>query len=256
MDVLIYILVGITGACFGSFANVLIYRLPNNMSIVSPDSHCVSCNHPISWYDNLPIISYIILRGRCRYCKAKFSPRYMIVELLTAILFCLALMWFGINYYTIIVCLALVTMLAIFFIDWEHQIIPDSLVIALLVCGIASMFFSNVVWWERLVGFAGCGLILFLIGLLTSKIAKKDALGFGDVKLVAVCGLLVGYKAGLLAIFMASVFAGIYLLFIKIVKKQSIDKPFGFAPFLTLAFAICMFFGDIIVKWYFGLFAI
>ena len=210
-----YIMALILGLCVGSFLNVVIYRVPNGISLIKPNSHCPKCKSEIKWYDNIPILSYLILRGRCRVCKCHISSRYVFVEILNAVLWVLCVYCF----YNISILLMLLyavvcsLLLVIALIDLEHMYILDRFIIMLLIVGVVlCLFTGNVAWSSRLFGLAvGGGVMLAFYGL-GFLLFKREALGIGDIKLMAVCGLIVGYKAILLAIFIGAIVGAVVLL--------------------------------------------
>lgn len=252
LDIIYIVFSFIFGAIIGSFLNVLVYRLPNKMSIISPSSHCFSCNHPIKWYDNIPILSYIILGGKCRHCKSKYSPMYMIVELLTAVLFTLTYLKFRFNITTIFVFIIISCFIVIFLIDLKHLEIPDSQVVIILLVSIASFFVKNQAYMinykDKLYSIIFV-LLVVLICLVTEKLLKKEILGFGDIKLFLVVGLFTGIVHLLLGIFIASVIA----LVIELLINRNKHKLIPFGPYLTASFLIVIFFGSDIINWYISL---
>lgn len=255
MEGLLLFFSALLGVCVGSFLNVVIYRLPNGMSLIKPASHCPSCGEKIRWYDNIPLLSWLILRGRCRHCKEPISPRYFCVELLCGLLWVCSALKFGLHPMTVIADLALSALLVQFFVDFEHMILLDSMTLLVAGCGLAAIFFDpEILWWERLIGGVGGGLFLFGLGWLISKAVKKEALGFGDVKLTAAAGLLLGWKSLALGLFMAAVLGVFYLLGKKLAGRYDREQAFPFGPFLASAFALCLFFGSDLINWYLGLF--
>ena len=267
VEIIIYLAIALIGLCIGSFLNVLIYRLPLGMNIASPPSHCPGCKKKIKWYDNIPLLSYIILGGKCRHCKTKISPRYFIVELVNLLLWITVLIIFKISVYSVIFLLLASILLAIIYIDFEHQIIPDSLNIAIGILGVIVTVYSifdpvvpsifgnfTVVWWERLAGGLGGGLLFAAIFYFYLWVRKKEGLGGGDVKLIAALGLVLGYKLTILCIGFSAIFACLYLLVMKLAKKLEADKPFAFGPFLASAAFTALVVGDCLINLYLSLF--
>lgn len=251
-----YILTIIIGVCVGSFLNVVIYRLPNNMSLSKPASHCTKCNYKLHWYDNIPVISYIMLKGRCRSCKEKISIRYTIVEILNCLLWVLCLYLF-INksiILTILYMIILSIFICIFFIDLEHKIILDRFQIILLIIGIITTIIDKENYLDHILG-GVIGFVLFLlIGLVFYKIKNQESLGGGDIKLVGVVGLILGIKSLLLSLILATIPAAIIMIIIN--RKTNEDNEFPFAPFLVFGFTIALLFGNEIINWYLSLFTI
>ena len=253
-----YILVGLVGLCVGSFLNVVIYRLPEGMSLVKPKSHCTKCNYELKWYDNIPVLSYIILGGKCRNCKAHISFRYTAVELANMLLWLLsALLFWKQNIALSIIYMAVISVfICVFFIDLEHKIIFDRFQIILLCLGVACIFLDkSVSWYSHLIGGVAGFAVFFLLAFLFEKIVKREGLGGGDVKLSGVSGLILGWEKLLLSLLIASLLAVIVIaIFSK--SKDEKNREFPFAPFLTVGFTAAMLFGSRIISWYLSLFGI
>lgn len=226
--IMTYVLAGILGLCVGSFLNVLIYRLPRSMNIAVPGSHCPDCGYALKWYDNIPVLSYIILRGRCRSCGGRISPRYTVVEVLTCLLW-LACVWrfydAGIGM-VIVACVAVSALTVVFFADMETMTIPDSMTVGIALCGIAAAVLEyfgmgdGIGWLERLIG-GVAGFVffaLFYFGYLF--LHKKEGLGFGDVKLMGAAGLLLGWRNLLFCVILSSILALICVQIIRFVQGR------------------------------------
>lgn len=257
---ILYFFWALIGLCIGSYLNVVIYRVPLNMSTAFPPSHCPGCDSPIKWYDNIPILSYIILGGKCRNCKCRISPRYMLVEATNMILWLACAMLFAPTSipWAIISSIACSILLCIAFIDLEHMIIPDRFQVILLVLGAAALgcsfyFPDKVTWVERLLGFFIGGGVLTLIYFLYLWIRKQEGMGIGDIKLVAVLGLLFGPWQLLIAIFIASISASVILVILQRRQGES-GKEYPFAPFIAAGAIIAILFGQYIQSYYMGLF--
>lgn len=250
-----YVFAGILGLCVGSFLNVVIYRVPNKMSVAFPPSHCPNCNYQLKWYDNVPVLSYLLLGGKCRSCKQPISFRYTAVEILNALLWLGAvwLFWEQSVLYAIVVAGASSVLVCVAFIDLEHQVIFDRFNLMLLGLAIVAIFVDKqVLWYERLIGF-GAG-IAFFVGTfyLAELVFKREALGGGDVKLGSVMGLLLGWKSFLLAMLLATICASVVLLILQKINGKK-DKEYPFAPFLVLGCLVGLFFGNAIVAQYVSL---
>lgn len=259
-----YILFGIIGLCAGSFLNVLIWRLPRGESIVAPASHCPKCENKLEWYDNIPVLSYLMLRGRCRHCGERISPVYIIVEIFNCIIW-LGCVWrFNENGIgaVIVLCIALSALTVAFFTDLENSMIPDSMTICIALCGVCMLMLEifglgvGISWQDRLIGLAaGAGYFaVFYIGSIIAL--KKEGLGFGDVKLMGAAGLLLGWQNTLLCIIIACISALLWVAVkIALCRKSGKDRQseFPFAPFLTASAAICLFFGEQIISSYINL---
>ena len=230
------------GLVIGSFINVCIYRIPGGESLFSPGSHCTACGSPVKWYDNIPILSYIILRGRCRQCNAGISPQYPLVEGLTALCFVLVAARFyssAIFPFYLYFTFALIT---VFFIDYHHQIIPDFFSFSLILAGLGSSLVNFQLGGTPAIrllnSFSGAlagGLVLFVIGYAGKKIFKQDAMGLGDVKFLAGVGAFVGFPKVIFVLILASVLGSVWgtmLIAAKKIKKRDYI-PFG--PFISIA---------------------
>lgn len=233
VEPIIYILIIIFGLVTGSFLNVCISRIPEDASIIFPPSHCPKCKAKLGFFDLIPILSYLFLWGRCRYCKEKISVRYPIVEALTAALFLILFLKFGVSvqYLALLVFSAL--LIAISVIDIEKLVIPDILVLIGIGTGAAYSFYSGTLV-ESLQGICFGFVFMYLLGAAAKVAFKKEALGEGDIKLLVMFGANIGIMKTLIAIFGASIMgaaAGIILIFLKKMKE---DDYIPFAPFLAL----------------------
>lgn len=256
--VLISIFVFILGTIFGSFFNVCIHRLPREESIVWPFSRCPACQHAIAWHDNVPILSIFLLKGRCRSCGAPIAYRYFIVELITGLFYLWIWFYFGWEVKGLVAAFLFSLLLIATVVDLEHQIIPDEislggLILGLLLGPILPLLHGQVIWWHGLIdafigALAGGGLI-YVTGILGSFIFRKDAMGGGDVKLVAMLGAFLGWKKVILVYLLAPILALPLGLFLKFVKREEVI-PFG--PFLSLAGWMSFLWGDQFVAWYFS----
>ena len=250
-----YILSGVLGLCIGSFLNVVIYRLPNKMSLARPNSHCTSCKYELRWYDNIPLLSYIMLGGKCRKCKTHISFRYTAVELANTVLWllCVFLFWEKSIPLACIYMIVSSVFICVFFIDLEHQIIFDRFQIILLVLGLASIFFDKDYGWISHVigGVVGFG-VFYLVSWGFERLCGKEGLGGGDVKLAGVAGLLLGWERLLLGLLLATIPAAIIMLILS-KGKEGESRQFPFAPFLVAGFGVAMLFGTQIIGWYLSL---
>ena len=249
----VFIISGLVGLCVGSFLNVVIYRVPNGMSVAKPNSHCTTCDYSLKWYDNIPVLSYIILGGKCRKCGQKISPRYMIVEIVNAILWLLSayLFWDENPVYAVLCAIVLSTLVCIFFIDLEHLLIFNRFVVIIFVAGIIAIFFDRYTeWYDHLIGTAifGAAFLLFYYGAIW--ILKREGLGFGDVKLVFAAGLLLGWQKMLFAMLVASVSASIILVILRRVRGDEEGHEYPFGPFLAVGIGAALLFGAPAITWY------
>ena len=234
------IFVVILGGLWGSFANVCIYRLPKGKGVVSGRSHCPKCKKEIVWQDNIPIISYLILKGKCRKCKRKISSQYPMVEMINILLFLIIYFLFGISLTTILLMILSLSFLITFFIDLKHFIIPNSLTFSMMILGFIKSFDPNLDsifpnYINSLIGgFFGYG-IIFSIIFFYKQIRKKEGMGLGDAKLLAVIGFWFGWIAIPFVLFLSSIFALVSVIpdLIKKNKKMTSQIPFG--PYIILA---------------------
>jgi len=257
--VLVNIILFVFGAVIGSFLNVLIHRLPREESIIFPSSHCPKCNTPIKWYNNIPIISYLLLRGKCRACHEPISFRYPIVECLSALSFVLIYSLFGfglpagkagildLGFYAYLFFTSL--MLVAIFSDLENEIIPDEIIIIGIPVGLLWQWFSG----NIAASVIGCALgfsILFLISQLGKWIFKKEALGYGDLKLAGLMGIWLGLDKLILALFIGYLFGAIWSLALLLLKIKKMGDYIPFGPWLCLGALISLFFGREIIAFY------
>lgn len=264
INVLVTLIVFFLGASLGSFSSAYIYRYERGISIAKGRSFCPSCQREIKNYDLIPVFSYLILKAKCRYCQTKILLGGFLTEVF------LGLMALGVFYfyqtlghryfsyhtsdyqitaYSFIVIFALAALYCIFMIDLRTMEIPHALNISLLILGLMAGFLTaDVSWADRAIGLIIISLPMFLMTLIV-----KDSFGGGDVKLVAVAGVLLGYKALLAAFFVGLVIGGIQGVYILSVKKGGRKTHFAFGPALTIGIAISLIFGDNIANWYLNL---
>jgi leader peptidase (prepilin peptidase)/N-methyltransferase len=241
----------ILGAVVGSFLNVCIYRLPAGESIAYPASRCPVCRTPIRWYQNIPILSYLLLRGRCASCRSGISVRYPLVEALTGLLFVLVLQRFGLQWATAVFWLFAAALVVITFIDLDHQIIPD----AISLPGIAFGFFCSLVlpslsWTDSLLGILAGGGSLYLVAAGYELLTKKEGMGGGDIKLLAMLGAFLGWQAVLPIIFLSSLMGTCVGVPLMLVRKADGGLPIPFGPFLAAAAMIYLLWGPPLIRWY------
>jgi leader peptidase (prepilin peptidase)/N-methyltransferase len=251
-DILIFIL----GLIVGSFNNVCIYRIPRNESIIYPASHCPKCNSKIKPVDNIPLLSYILLKGRCRNCKSKISIQYPIVELLTGLIYLLIYLAYGLSVQTLIYIILSSALIIIAFIDLNEEIVPDVISLPGIVIGfILSFFVPYISFMNSALGVLVGGGIILIIGMAGSVIFKKEAMGGGDVKLAAMIGAFLGWRYIIISLFLGfflGALAGIILIMSKI-KSREDAVPFG--PFIVLGSFITLLWGEWgekIISWYIG----
>jgi leader peptidase (prepilin peptidase)/N-methyltransferase len=239
------------GSIVGSFLNVCIHRLPKRQSIVSPSSHCPRCGEPIRFYDNVPIISYLLLGGKCRHCKEGISARYPIVEGLSGLI-CLALyIRYGLTAQSLFLLLFASALLAVTFIDLDYQIIPDVISIPGIFFGIgASYFIPNLSWLESLLGILTGGGTLFLVAIGYKWVTGREGMGGGDIKLLAMVGAWLGWKAIPFVLFSSSLIGLLIGGATVLISKRGLRSKIPFGPFLALSSLMYIFFGPELIRWY------
>lgn len=240
----------ILGLVIGSFLNVCIYRIPRGKSIVYPPSSCPSCGMRIKWYDNIPVLSYIVLKGRCRYCKSRISPIYPLVELLTAVYSLLVYLKFGITLNTAFYLIFGYILIVASFIDFFHYIIPDSLTLSLAFVGIVYGLFNHELI-HSIIGLVFGFVLLYIVAVLGKAIFKKEAMGGGDIKLLAALGTFVGVKGVLFTLFVASFFGSFVGIVLIASGNAKMSQRLPFGPYLSLSAIIYIFVGaELIAKLY------
>lgn len=251
---LINTFVFILGLCIGSFLNVCIYRLPASKSIVHPRSTCPHCDRLIPFYDNIPVLSYVLLRARCRQCGSFISLRYPSVELLTGLFAFITVLKFGLTVTSLVYFIFIAVLLVVTFIDIDHRIIPNVITLpGIFIFFAAGLFVPQIHWKDALLGILVGGGSLYLVAQAYYLLKKVDGMGGGDVKLLAMIGAMVGWQGVLFTIFFASLSGTLAGLGVMIQKRSGMRQKIPFGPFLAIG-AICyLFFGEPIISWYFGL---
>ncbi|MGB3242091.1 MAG: prepilin peptidase [Candidatus Omnitrophota bacterium] len=251
-----YLFVFIFGAVIGSFLNVCVYRIPRGRSIVKPRSYCPECRSPINWYDNIPIISYITLQARCRYCGKRIPVRYFMVELITALMSMALFFYFGLSAQFFVYLIFTYILIVIVFVDIERQEVPDVLSIPgiflgmILVTAVAVIDRGPVVkvFLNSFLGALAGGGSMFLLGFFGELIFRKESLGGGDVKLMAMIGAFLGWKLVLVTFFLAPVLGLGVALFMKVKRNKEIIP---YAPYLSLGAVISLLYGEKILRYLF-----
>ena len=272
-----YIFVFLSGACIGSFLNVVIYRIPNDMSIVLPNSACRGCKAPIKFYDNIPVLSWLILGGKCRKCKGGIAWRYPAVELLTALVFTLTYWQTGLNAFLPVALVFVSAMIALIFIDSEHMILPNVITYPLLVFVLAARIIFPIIFTDRyfpdtsspagfqlfgypgwlislggaLLGALAGGGSLWLVGAIWKVLRRVDAMGLGDVKMMLAVGALLGWRLTILTIFIGA-FTGAVIGIALVMKQKdrNLQTQIPFGIFLGIGSIISLLFGARMVAWY------
>jgi leader peptidase (prepilin peptidase) / N-methyltransferase len=246
-----YIVSIIFGALIGSFLNVCTFRLPKEESIVWPGSHCPHCKGPIKFYDNIPLISYMSLKGRCRYCHSPISFQYPLIEGITALGSLILFMKFGLSlsylfYFSFVAALIVITV-----IDLYHQIIPDVISLPGIGVGLlASLIIPQITFLNSLIGILLGGGSLFLVATVYQWLFKREGMGGGDVKLLAMIGAFLGWKSVILTILLSSLIGSVTGIIMMVLKGKDFKYAIPFGPFLSLGAVVALFYGDEIVNWY------
>ena len=239
------------GAIVGSFLNVCIYRIPKGESIATPGSHCPHCQRPIQFYDNIPLISYLLLRGKCRYCHHPISLQYPLVEGMTALSSFLLFNRFGISWTYLFYFAFLASLIVITVIDLSHQIIPDVISLPGIGVGfIASFILPQLTWFNSLLGILLGGGSLFVVATMYQWLFKREGMGGGDVKLLAMIGAFLGWKSVILTILLGSLVGSIIGVMVMVMKGKDFKYAIPFGPFLSLGAALSLFYGERIIQWY------
>ncbi|HEX6038153.1 prepilin peptidase [Longimicrobium sp.] len=247
MEILLMVYAGVVGACVGSFLNVCVYRWPVDKSVVSPPSSCPACGTRIRWYDNVPVLGWLWLRGKCRACGNRISVQYPLVELFTALLWVMAVWRFGFGWQALSTALFFTILLGIALSDAATYIIPDQFTIGGTVLGLALSFAPGYMTpLQSVIGAATGFGVLWLVAILGEWAFKKEAMGGGDIKMMAMVGAFLGPIGVMLTIFLGALFGS--LIFGPISVKTGKLVPFGI--FLALGAAITEPFGQAMIDWY------
>ncbi len=260
------------GACIGSFLNVCIYRIPSELSIVAPRSFCPACKKPIPWYLNIPVVSWVALRGKCASCGVKIASRYFFVELITAMLFLMVFTaWCAPETFRFtpllsaaqipVYWLMLAGLIVGSFIDLDYFILPDritlgGMVIGPVLCALVPELQGEFIWWRGLLD-SGIGLAVgfgtfLLLGLIGEKVFRREAMGFGDVKLMGAVGAFLGWKAVLFTLFASSVLGTLASVVLLVARRANWKDAIPYGPYLAMGAAIWLFWGQYILDLYFS----
>ena len=243
-SILLYIIIFLYGIVIGSFLNVLIYRLPKKENIVTTRSHCMNCGYQLKWYDLVPIFSYLVLGGRCRKCKTRISVQYPIIEALNGILYLIVFYKFGMSVDSLLYCLLFSALLTLSVIDFRTYEIPIGINVFILLLGLVRVITDWTNWEDYLIGFLAVSVFLYLIYIIT----HGRGIGGGDVKLMAVCGLVLGWKLILLGFFLGCIIGSIcHLIRMKI---SHADHVLAMGPYLSVGVMIVTLWGNQMINWY------
>lgn len=242
----------ILGSVIASFLGVVIFRVPQNMSIIKPNSFCTNCKTPIKWYDNIPIISYICLKGKCRNCKSKIGISSLLLEILGGVLYLLAFLSYGLSYDLLFIIPIISILIVIAGIDMHYQIIYDWLWISLLIITSGYVLYLGLTKWEvpyeNFIG-ASIGFLSFLLIRVVGKlVAKQEVLGMGDVILMGIAGLLLNYKVWLFVLLVGSLLGSIIEITLLILKKREKGEPVAFGPYLVSGILMGILYGNQVIN--------
>ena len=252
----IYLAVTIFGLCVGSFLNVCIYRIPDDSKSINNPSRsiCLNCGYTLKFYDNIPILSYIQLKGRCRQCQASISWRYPLVELLTGLGALSIFLKSGLTLATLIYFIFIACLLVITFIDLDHRIIPDVITLpGILVFFVMALAVPDITLKNSLIGLLIGGGSLWAVAFIYKLVTGKDGMGGGDIKLLAMMGVLIGWQGVLFTIFISSAIGAITGLLVMLIQKGNLKLAIPFGPFLAIGAVAYIFFGQQLIYWYFNL---
>jgi leader peptidase (prepilin peptidase)/N-methyltransferase len=250
---MIILLAGLFGLCIGSFLNVCIHRLPREESVVSPGSRCGACGVAIRWYDNLPVVSYLALGGKCRACGAGYSPRYLVVEIITAAIFAMTAATFEPGPLLVVRLVFAAMLIALFFIDLEHQLLPDAITLPGIVIGLVASVWLEPGFAASAIGAAVGAGILLAIRWAWKRATGVDGMGLGDVKMLAMVGAMLGWKEVWLVLFVASLTGAVVGVGLAALGRGSMKTRLPFGTFLAIAALLASIWGDRVIDWYVGL---
>jgi leader peptidase (prepilin peptidase)/N-methyltransferase len=249
---MVYLAVALFGLVIGSFLNVCIYRLPLDQSIVWPASRCTACGRELGWYENIPVLSYAALGGRCRTCRAPISLMYPVIEALTAVLFVATYAVFGLSWLLPIRIAFGCAMIVLLVIDLQHQILPDEITLGGLVAGLAASLVAPPGWRDALIGAAAGGGVLWLVAWAYRVVRHQDGLGFGDVKMLAMIGAFLGWKLMVLTLASASILGSLTAGVLMASGRAGLQSKLPLGTFLAVAAILASLVGEPVVQWYLG----
>jgi len=246
---------GAMGLLIGSFLNVCILRLPEGLSIVRPASRCPRCGHGLAWYENVPVVSFLILRARCRNCGEPISWQYPLIEMITCAVFVAATLQFGFSWLLLSRVIFGSALIVLFMIDLRHHILPNGITLPGIVVGFAFSLLTEPGWVASLIGIVAGGGILLAIAEGYYLVRREQGLGMGDVKMLAMIGAFLGWKLMILTLVFSSLVGSIVGVGLIVSGKGSMKYALPFGTFLAVAALAAMFVGDPIVRWYLGFYS-
>ena len=246
------VLLAIGGLAVGSFLNVCIHRLPRQGSIVQPASSCPHCGYLLRWFDNIPVLSYALLGGRCRSCKAGISVRYPIVELVTMAIFVVHYLTFGLDIILVPRLLFACAMIVLFAIDLEHHLLPNVITLPGIVVGLAFSLMLPPGFRDALIGAIAGGGVLWLVGEAYYRYSGQEGMGGGDVKMLAMIGAFLGWKLMVMTLVLSSVLGSLIGILVIVVKRGGMKYALPYGTFLSLGALVSSLVGPQILDWYLG----
>jgi leader peptidase (prepilin peptidase)/N-methyltransferase len=254
MLLLLLVLAAIAGLIVGSFLNVCIYRLPRHESLNWPRSHCTSCDRQLRWYENVPVFSWLVLRGRCRTCDAAISPVYPGVEITTALVFAGGLLVYGPTPLMVVRVAFACALIVLFVIDLRHRILPNVITLPGIAIGFAASFFLPPGWVQSLIGILAGGGVLFALSEIYYRTRGREGLGMGDVKMLAMIGAFLGWPHMLLTLILASFSGSAIGLWVIATRQGGMQAALPFGTFLAIGAIVAAVAGDAILAWYISLY--
>lgn len=246
-DLLIYLIIFLYGIVIGSFINVCIYRIPLKEDIVKERSHCMSCGHVLQWYELIPIVSYLVQKGKCRNCGTKLSVQYPLIEGTNGVLYVLIAVINGFNVDSLLYCLLISALIALSVIDWRTYEIPIGINVFILALGLIMTALHYEDWLNHVIGFFAVSIFIYIIILAT----KGRGMGGGDMKLMAVAGLMLGWKEIVLAFILGCILGSV--IHVARMRISKAEHTLAFGPYLSLGILITVLCGQLILNWYLGL---
>jgi leader peptidase (prepilin peptidase)/N-methyltransferase len=240
----------VVGLMVGSFLNVCIYRIPLRRSVVYPRSKCASCDRPLAWYENVPVVSYLVLRGRCRTCGTRISLQYPLVELTTAAAFVIHYEVLGLSPLLPVRIAFTCVLIVLFAIDLEHQLLPNVITLPALAAGLVLSLVLPPGLRDALIGVLVGGGILFLIAEVYFRLRKEEGMGMGDVKMLAMIGAFLGWKLTVLTLILASFGGSIAGILLLVTRRGNMKAALPFGTFLAAGALAASLFGEPLVNWY------
>lgn len=248
------ILFFLIGLVFGSFLNVCIARIPEKKNIFWSRSKCPHCGHVIPWHDNIPLLSFLLLKGRCRYCQQKISLMYPVVELLTGLITLALFKKYGLSYSFLFFVIFAYFLIVLGIIDFKTKLLLNRILLPMLIAGFLTNLIGQIVpFKDAILGAVFGGATMWLVAILGSRIFNKEALGMGDVKLAFVAGFFLGWKHILIALYLGFIFAFLTIIVLWLIYRKNIPKLIPLGPFLAMGFLFYLFYGKELIHWYLGL---